>query len=67
MYVISTGRSEIWDGSEIAQGTAEYNFAILATTSGIYPKFHSCLSYVSQINTIAFIWLSDFHIRFHTE
>ena len=26
------------NGSEIAQGIAECNFAVLATTSGIYPK-----------------------------
>ena len=53
------GRSEIGinfkscseNGNEIARGAAEYYFAIIATTSGIYPKF-SLLPVLSQINTI---------------
>ena len=57
-------------GSEIAGGTVECNFAILATTSGIYPRI-SLLPMLSQINTIAYfvkVKISDFHIlflRFH--
>ena len=41
------------DGNEIARGAAECYFAIIATTSGIYPKI-SLLPMLSQINTIAF-------------
>ena len=56
----NTGRSEIWinftscseNGNEIARGAAECYFAIIATTSGIYPKI-SLLPMLSQINTIA--------------
>ena len=33
------------DGNEIARGAAEWYFAVIATTSGIYPKIHSCLCY----------------------
>ena len=40
------------NGSEIARGTAECNFDVLATTSGIYPNI-SLLLVLSQINTIA--------------
>ena len=40
------------NGSEIARGAAEYNFAILATTSRIYPKC-SLLIVLSQMNTLA--------------
>ena len=40
------------NGNEIARGAAECYFAIIATTSGIYPKF-SLLPVLSQINTIA--------------
>ena len=35
----------IENGNEIARGTAECYFAVIATTSGIYPKIHSCLCY----------------------
>ena len=42
------------DGSEIARGTAECNFAVLATTNGIYPKI-SLLLELSQINISSFI------------
>ena len=33
------------NGNEIARGAAECYFAVIATTSGIYPKIHSCLCY----------------------
>ena len=39
-------------GSDIARVIAKCNFAILATTSEIYPKI-SLLFELSQINTIA--------------
>ena len=29
---------------KIARGTAECYFAVIATTSGSFPKFHSCLT-----------------------
>ena len=56
----SMGRGEIGinfkscseNGNEIARGAAECYFAIIATTSGIYPKF-SLLPVLLQINAIA--------------
>ena len=56
------------NGNEIARGIAEYYFAVIATTSGIYPKI-SLLPVLSQINTIASfvkVKISDFQTRFHT-
>ena len=40
------------NGNEIARGVAECYFAVIATTSRIYPKI-SLLPVLSQINTIA--------------
>ena len=40
------------NGNEIAQVAAECNFAVIATTSGIYPKI-SLLLVLSQISTVA--------------
>ena len=40
------------NGNEIARGAAECYFAVIAMTSGIYPKV-SLLPVLSQINTIA--------------
>ena len=57
------------NGNEIARGAAECYFAVVATTSGIYPKI-SLLPVLSQINTIASIIevkISDFQTRFHNE
>ena len=50
------------NGNEIARGAAECYFAVIATTSGIYPKI-SLLPVLSQINTIASfvkVKISDF-------
>ena len=49
-FGINTSCSE--NGNKIARGTAECYFAVIATTSGIYPKI-SLLPVLSQINTIA--------------
>ena len=57
------------NGNEIERGTAECYFAVIATTSGIYPKI-SLLPMLSQINTIASfvkVKISDFQTRFHDE
>ena len=57
------------NGNEIARGAVEYYFAVIATTSGIYPKI-SLLPVLSQINTIASfveVKISDFQTRFHNE
>ena len=43
------------NGNEIARGAAECYFAVIATTSGIYPK-NSLLPVLSQINTMAFFF-----------
>ena len=62
-----TGCSE--NGIEIARGVAECYSAVIASTSGIYPKIHS-LPVLSQINTIASfvkVKISDFQTRFHNE
>ena len=59
----------IENGNEIARGAAECYFAVIATTSGIYPKI-SLLPVLSQINTIAFfvkVKISYFQTRFHNE
>ena len=47
-----TSCSENENGNEIAQGAAECYFAVIATTSGTYPKI-SLLPVLLQINTIA--------------
>ena len=73
------GRSEIWDkftscsenGNEIARGAAKCYFAVIATTSGVYPKI-SLLPVLSQINAIYIasfvkVKISDFQTRFHNE
>ena len=55
------------NGNKIARGIAECYFAVIATTSGIYPKI-SLLPVLSQINTIASfvkVKISDFQTRFH--
>ena len=55
--------------NEIARGAAECYFAVIATTSGIYPKI-SFLPVLSQVNTIvAFVKvkISDFQTRFHND
>ena len=49
------------NGNEIALGTAECYFAVIATTSGIYPKI-SLQPVLSQINTIAFSLKSKYLI-----
>ena len=57
------------NGNEIARGIAECYFAVIVTTSGIYPKI-SLLPVLTQINTIAsFVKfkISDFQTRFHNE
>ena len=57
------------NGNEIARGAAECYFAIIATTSGIYPNI-SLLPVLSQINTIASfvkVKISDFQTHFHNE
>ena len=51
--------------SENGNETEGY-FAVIATTSGIYPKI-SLLPVLSQINTIASFEISDFQTRFHNE
>ena len=77
MYITCNimGRSEInftscsENGNEIARGAAECYFAVIATTSGIYPKT-SLLPVLSQINTIASfvkVKISNFQTRFHNE
>ena len=40
------------NGNEITRGAAECYFAVIATTSGIYPKT-SLLPVLSQVNTTA--------------
>ena len=55
------------NGNEIAQGATECYFAVIATTSGIYPKI-SLLPVLSQTNTIASfvkVKISYFQTRFH--
>ena len=57
------------NGNEIARGVAECYFAVIAITSGIFPKI-SLLPLLSQINTIASfikVKISDFQTRFHNE
>ena len=57
------------DGNETARGAAEFYFAVIAKTSGIYPKI-SLLPVLSQINTIASfvkVKISYFQTRFHYE
>ena len=57
------------NGNEIARGAAECYFAVIATTSGIYPKT-SLLPVLSQINTVASfvkVKVSDFQTCFHNE
>ena len=57
------------NGNEIARGAAECYFAVITTTSGIYPKI-LLLPVLSQINTIASfvkVKISDFQTRFHNE
>ena len=57
------------NGNEIARGAAECYFAVIATTSGIYPKI-SLLLVLSQINTIASfikVKISYFQTRFHND
>ena len=57
------------NGNEIAQGAAECYFAVIASTSGIYPKI-SLLTMLSQINTKASlikVKIFYFQTRFHNE
>ena len=60
------------NGNEIARGAAECYFAVIATTSGIFPKI-SLLPVLSQINTINTITsfvrvkISDFQTCFDNE
>ena len=55
------------NGNEIARGAAECYFAVIAITSGIYPKI-SLLPVLSQINTIAsFVKVKISETRFHNE
>ena len=49
------------NGKEIARGAAECYFAVIATTSGIYPKM-SLLLVLSQINPIASFVKSNYLI-----
>ena len=51
MYVIS--RAGMKFGINFASCSEKGNFAVIATTSGIYPKI-SLLPVLSQINTIAY-------------
>ena len=57
------------NGNEIARGVAKCYFAVIATTSGIYPKI-SLLLVLSQINTIVSfvkVKISYFQTRFRNE
>ena len=57
------------NGNEITRGTAECNFAVIATSSGIYPKI-SLLPVLSQINSIASfvqVKISDYQTCLHDE
>ena len=54
---------------DIARGAAKCYFAIIATTSGIYPKI-SLLPVLSKFNSIAYfdeVKICDFQARFHNE
>ena len=59
---------KFWTNSRVVY-SENSNFAIIAITSGIYPKI-SLLPVLSQINTIACfvkVKISDFQNRFHDE
>ena len=47
------------NGNQIARGAAECYFAVIATTSGIYPKISLLIASFFKVNT------SDFQTRFH--
>ena len=59
-----------WAGMKIGINFTSYsgnsNFAVIAKTSGIYPKI-SLLQVLSQINTITKVKISDFQTHFHNE
>ena len=55
--------------NDIARGAAKWYFAVITTTSGIYPKI-SLLPVVSKFNSIAYfdeVKICDFQARFHNE
>ena len=57
--------------NEIARGAAKCYFAVIATTSGIYPKI-SLLPVLSKFNSITYSYfdevkICDFQARFHNE
>ena len=66
-WINSTSCSE--NDNEIARGAAKCYFAIIDTTSGIYPKI-SLLPVLSKFNSIAYfdeVQICDFQARFHNE